>query len=137
MRTIVIVGLILLLIGCAEDLSYSYLMTHPQVLKKKAQECQLLSAEKSIKKNQCQKILSAAMEFDSLLRSQQENPVEFGEQIMHAQYRLANAEIKYHQAKANQSETKDHLEVAEKNYQKSLEEVKILWAVANINTAPE
>jgi len=66
----------LLLLGCQDHHTYDYLMTHPQVLEKKAAQCQGSTDE------QCRVVQQAANDFYQLMTAQQSDPEKFGNQIL-------------------------------------------------------
>jgi hypothetical protein len=75
----------LLLAACdTQEHNYNCLMTHPKLLEKAIRECETVISTK------CTLVARAANDFSILLNQRRENPEEFGNSIMQAQYELTD-----------------------------------------------
>ena len=125
------------LIGCEKKTDYQYLMTHPMVLQKQMTFCKTNSPKTLQEMAHCRVVTYAAVNFTSLLMTQQQDPQKFGQQIMDAQYASiqASAKLAAVQASFDMANTKNNgmnLEKAKQDYQNKLAEVDVLLAVLSL-----
>ena len=72
------------LTACHAELSYDYLMQHPDRLKKEAEKCEI-DEKNDVKRPSCAVVMDAANDFTVLLKAQQKDPEQFGQYIMDAE----------------------------------------------------
>lgn len=144
---IFLVPFILILTGCKEKLSYSYLIRHPNVLKQAVVNCQSLDEKAANEVEQCQIVMNAAADLILVINEQQEDPEKFGQQILTTEEVCVKAkeELQKTQQTLNAVKGKkilgselqtaeNNLIKAKKNYQEQHEKVSILLGVAGMNS---
>ena len=121
--------ILLFVIGCKPQLTYSQLMEQPALLKKEMEQCEknpTLADEKTL---QCKIVMQAFSRFLSLVKQKEENPEEFGERILQAEMALADTLEEIHhqeqQLKALQTHSSDQL----KKIQNKLEEMHAIYDI--------
>ena len=149
MLKLIFTGLLVsLLAGCqSRELSYDYLMLHPDVLKQQIEQCQSSPAKSSDESHRCEIVMSAGQRFVAILNEQENDPEAFGTKIMNAQLDATKAQLadeSAHQAllklqqdhaseadlvKANLAEQTAHKTFLEKRH-----DVAILLAVIGVNS---
>lgn len=138
---------LLALTGCKENLSYSYLMHHPQVLKREMESCHSDISSSLEREKYCRIVMYAAENLLSFLRQQQEDPEEFGHRLLILQTNvvktkneLINAQKLLHTLQQknasteeinNAKENRDRLQAI---YKEQYEEMKVKLAVIGVNT---
>lgn len=136
-----------MLTGCNNEMSYNYLMQHPQVLRHEVTDCQSAEAKTQREISQCEIVMYAAANFNALVDEQQSDPEKFGQRIMDAEvaYIKLKADVTLAQEsvatlKAKNASGKDlqtaqaALDKAQKDMKSKKEELKTLLAVMGINT---
>lgn len=122
------------LTGCKrEALTYSYLMQHPDSLKKEVLRCQSNAEKTNMQATQCEMVMSAAANFSALVEAQQSEPEKFGERIIAAQSACVSAKRAFEES---QKSAMVRLSEIEKAYQAKCEEVAVLLAVVGL-ASPE
>jgi len=115
-RLMALIFVPLVLAGCNEEVTYSYLIQHPSFLQKEAARCQSYDTLTKNQEAYCEMVDRAVRDVISLINEQQEDPEGFGQRILDAQ-------IACHKRSA---QTKPDF--------KKCEEAKVLLAVAGLNT---
>ncbi len=139
--------LMMMLTGCEEKTSYSYLVAHPAALKKAGARCDALTQPTPDEITQCKLVMSIVIQFDGLMREQQSDPERFGQRILETQINYADAEIASQRAQQQLATLRaegapevtvqaaaTQVEKAEKRYWQLQDEVALLMTVAAINT---
>lgn len=70
------------LMGCKKELTSSYLLQHPQVLKQEVTHCQLMGQKTAEQEARCRIVMDAAVDLTMMLNKQQEDPEKFGQQLL-------------------------------------------------------
>lgn len=118
----IILCTMLVLIGCHQhDLSYDYLMTHPQDLQELFYQCQQKQTVS------CDTVQRAMNDFSVLINEQAFNPQQFGTRIMHAQQQLMNLYQEYQLAKRESHH--DQILLAEEAYRDQQQQLQMLYQV--------
>lgn len=82
-KTLFLILLMMLtLMGCKRDLTYSYFIEHPMVLKQTVESCQLLNEKSPEEIAQCAVARDAATTLTSVISEQQADPEKFGQRVM-------------------------------------------------------
>jgi hypothetical protein len=123
MYKIILLGLFAcLLTSCKKPpLDHDYLIQHPALLQKEVIKCQSIAAEDAY----CIEITKAADDFSRFLSDYQNDPEEFGSQILFEEQELAMLKQKMNDAAGNQ----EVLIEAKAQYQLQLNKVRNLLAV--------
>ncbi|OGT37909.1 MAG: hypothetical protein A3F12_07245 [Gammaproteobacteria bacterium RIFCSPHIGHO2_12_FULL_38_14] len=142
-RSFFLLWMIFGLSACQEQVSYETLVTNPRYLQQEQKKC-----ESDASNPQCKIVKQAAFVLDMLSHEQMEAPEAFGERILHAQMKMADAKetlddakahvIELHRKNANQQLQNDAQKVlgqAKTNYDDTVMEVNILLA-ALFSTSP-
>lgn len=137
----------LTLTGCKEPLSYSYLMRHPQVLKKEIDNCQDDELSSTERAQYCRMIMFAAENMLSYLKQQQESPENFGNRLLSMEMKVAKTKLALREAQKvlnalleKDSADKELRQAKEKRdelktlYKEQCQEMKVMLAVIGINT---
>lgn len=90
MRILLVLGTIFLLMGCNDEHTYFYLMTHPAITAKLALDCETASAKSAY----CDRIEAATVNLLTTLKEQQMDPEAFGESILQAQMAVEKVKAK-------------------------------------------
>ena len=106
--------------GCHFSYSQEYLLKHPKVLQSEAEECERSSKVTSY----CDSVKNISYDLTEALETQQNNPLNFGQQIMQAQEELAVAKEKMHQIKSAQTKAA---------YQAALQKVQVMLAAVAVD----
>jgi hypothetical protein len=109
------------LLGCHEEITYTYLMQHPHRLQTVLDECQHQTY------SYCDEAHRAAQDFAVFVDQRAENPELFGQKIMEVQQQLALSLKNYLQVK--QEGNAESIKVAEQAYHAQKDKLKILYAV--------
>ena len=146
-KILMIVLAVCMFTGCKENLSHSYLMQHPLVLKKEVTRCQSLVDKSSDQATQCASVMSAARDMMAIINEQQEDPEKFGQKILDTEAAYVNAKNDWRQAqqivnklKANNASpaeldpATEKLAQAQKFYENQSETMKTLLAVAGLSS---
>lgn len=81
---------VLCLAGCRDELTTSYLMQHPLVLKKEVTYCQQLGDKTPDQVAQCKRVMQVAQDLTALIEEEQQDPEKFGEKMLKLQMGNAN-----------------------------------------------
>lgn len=135
------------LTGCEKTYDYSYLMQHPQVLKKEIGRCQGDGYISPNKVEYCKIVMYAGENMLSILQQEQDNPEKFGERILTIETAVAKAKIAlddaqkaYQALKEKQagedtvSKAKEKRDRLEKIYNDQYQEMQVMLTVIGINT---
>lgn len=149
-KLIAVIFVTVFLMGCQEQqLTYSYLMQHPDIVKEKVEQCESQSfAEKSQEQiAQCKIVMNAATNLMSIMSTQQQDPEQFGQKILDAEMASAKAKQELIDAQkkldafkgkeAPSAELKaanEKLQQAHKNFQEKHDEVSVLLAVIGMSS---
>lgn len=146
-KFLLIVSAALMLTGCEDKLSYSYLISHPIKLKAAVEKCQSMTTKTEEQSTQCEVVMFAATNFMSVLSDEQNNPQQFGQRIMQSEINNVAAEQQVISAQkalddlrqqkapdANIKVAQEKLITAKKNYQEKRDELKLLMGVAGLNS---
>jgi beta-N-acetylglucosaminidase len=139
-RIISLFFLTIVLTACDKKMTYSYLMTHPQVLQTAVEKCQ----EDNSDEETCRVVSYAANNMITIINEQQKDPEKFGEKLMQSQWQLSDLEQKMQMAKAKlntlktsssnlKTAQKDFAE-AQKAYQDKKAEVQVMLAVLGLGS---
>jgi len=147
LQNILIILLPILLTGCKENLTYPYLMQHPQVLKNAVENCQATKEKSKEEASQCEIVMNAATNLMSVMNEMQENPEQFGQRVMDAENAYVKAKNELYLAQqeladlqkkqatpAGLKAAQDKIDNAKKGYEGKREEVKVMLAVIGINS---
>ncbi len=143
-----LVGLASLLTACEDQYNYQYLITHPEVMKKKMAACEVMSKSASnLEKQRCQLVTSASTKFYAIVAEQQTDAEKFGVRVLTAETDYANAKIKVKQLEADLAKARanpgdvtamhkleEDLAAAKKDSDSKREEVRMLLAVMGVST---
>lgn len=109
------------LFGCKAEVTYDYLMSHPELLRKQYASCELNQTM------DCQRVRQAASDFTSLLKEREYDPAAFGIKIMQAQERLAGLTLTREKAKkANDAKI---LQMTNEAYAAEYQKIQEFYAV--------
>lgn len=146
-KILVIIAIVSALSACNEKLTYSYLMEHPNELKQEVVRCQLMEEKTRDQAAQCETVMNAAENIAAIRDAQQQDPEKFGQKILDTEFTSVKAQEEMFAARqsldalkiknGSLSELKaaqDKLDQAQKVYQDKSEEVKVLLAVAGMNS---
>lgn len=86
-----------LLVACNEKLTYEYLVQHPQVLKREADQCQSGTTNDPAR---CRMVMNAKMNFDAMYNDRQVHPEQFGERLLSLQTELVKLKTEMQAAQA-------------------------------------
>jgi hypothetical protein len=75
--------------ACHADMTRTYLLTHPEQLKKEIEVCHEPGSQTAEHNNYCEMVMSAADQFIKMLNEQQRDPENFGMRVMDAQIACA------------------------------------------------
>jgi len=109
------------LLGCHEEITYTYLMQHPRQLQTILDECQLQTT------SYCDEVHRAAKNFAAFVNERAENPELFGQKIMRVQQQLVLLSRNYLQAMHDGNAEK--IQAAKQAYHAQKNQLKILYAV--------
>jgi predicted membrane protein len=139
--------LISALVGCKQELTYSYLMKHPNVLKQEVAECQSIDEKSNENIKQCQITMNAAADLILIINEQQDDPEKFGQKILDSEIAAAKAKEKMYNAQqvlnrlksenspeAEIKAAQNELHQAREDYKQRRENVKVLLAVVSMNS---
>lgn len=90
----------LLLTGCYFSYDQEYLLKHPKVLLSEMEKCE----RQSLSTPQCELVKATQLRLVETMRLHQEDPLKFGQEILQAQGRLADAKEKMLQNKNKETE---------------------------------
>lgn len=113
-----------ILLGCKEDTTTNYWMTHPVLLQKALQTCYLTSTPS------CDSIIQAAEDFQALMEEQLSEPESFGKRIMLAQENSVRLLKEYEKVK--RTDDSDKIKMAWLAYHHQWETLQILYAVVGL-----
>lgn len=146
-KILVIIAIVSALSACNEKLTYSYLMEHPNELKQEVVRCQLMEEKTRDQAARCETVMNAAENIASIMDEQQQDPEKFGQKILDTEFAWVKAQEDMLAARQtlNALKTKngslaelkaaqDKLNQVQKAYQDRSEEVKVLLAVAGMNS---
>ncbi len=122
-KVVSLIVLALMVSGCKNKKSLTYLMQHPHYVQEEIKKCQPGERLSQDKAHYCDLVLYAAANLTSLINEMEEDPQEFGARILREQIKFAN--------------TKQTLELAEKNMaslkSQSLPSTELQKAQAQLN----
>ena len=146
-KFIILAILFPILTGCREELNYTYLMQHPVTLKEEVMRCESNGGKSTPGGPTCDLVMRAANDFTSIISEQQENPEKFGQRILDAETDCVKAKdnvddvrqslvtLKNKHASATELQpVQEKLDQTAKIYQEKKDEVKVLLAVAGLNS---
>lgn len=131
----------LVLNGCQRNITYSYLMQHPNFLQQESLRCSITEQVVKEDAEYCKLVERAATDLMSVATSQQSEPEKFGMRIMEVEAEYVNvsftmnkARQAIHQAKQNRDKlallaAETRFEQARKHRNEKEEELAILFAV--------
>lgn len=113
-----------LLTGCKDEMSFSYLFQHPDVLNKIISQCQVASDKPQTP--ECERAMYAAANSMVAMAELQSNPEKFGERILDDQMKTVTLEQTLQTAKAHlqQLKAKSSSEAEIQAAQKAVDEAK-------------
>lgn len=142
-KGLLVVSIMSALAGCHHELTYSYLVRHPDVLKDEANRCD----EQKDASDQCKLVMRAATDFMNALNEQQQDPERFGQKIMQAEAAFVTAKQEMKAAQAEVRSLKDQkrseeeiaaaeqkLTAAQEAYKRHKEEMQLLLGAASVNS---
>ncbi len=145
-KLVLSIFLSIVLVGCQEDLTYSFLMQHPNALKKAVADCQEVNNSPEQSK-QCEIVMFAAANMMSILNDQQANPEQFGQRVMDAEFACVKAKQELvaaqlalvdlqakHASSADIKTAQDKVDQAKKTLDTQREQVKDMLAILGINS---
>lgn len=148
-KIILMVFIMSSLAGCKEDLSYTYLVQHPKILKQEMDKCETMNEKTQDQAKQCDMVMYAAAQLTSIINEQQSDPEKFGQHVMdiEAAYAKSKAAVRDAQQTVDALKTKQasatELQAAEANlksatntYQTQRNEMKMLLAILGM-ASPE
>ncbi|HVE44383.1 MAG TPA: hypothetical protein VNC84_04530 [Gammaproteobacteria bacterium] len=125
--------LCLLLTGCVDKTSYTYLVQHPRFLKEQGVLCETVSPQTAY----CKTVLEASVYVSGLFEAAEQDPERFGERIMQVEGAVVQAKEKYEFAKAEDSKAQRSESAstadAKKKYDDLHLEMQTLLAVVGMN----
>lgn len=137
----------LVLTGCEEKITYSYLMQHPNELKKAILDCQRNGANTEEQARQCEMVMYAANNMLSIITEQQADPEKFGQRIMETQLAFVKANDQLQQAtqtltalqtkKASATDlakAEDNVATAKKTVEAKQKEIDVMLAVLSMSS---
>lgn len=146
-KYLITVLFLVLLSGCKEKQTYSYLMRHPMVLKQEITECQASMEKTQDQATKCETVMYAGMNMSNLISQQQQDPEKFGQRILSAQenyIKLKQASIAASRiledfknksaAPADIRTAQDDVYKAKKACSDQLQEIKVLLAVVGLGS---
>ena len=87
----VLIFFILLATGCKEKLTYSYLLTHPAILKDAITDCKDSDTPSPEMTTHCEMVLTAAENIASIITEQQADYEKFGQRILQTEIAYGKA----------------------------------------------
>src|SRR5580658_8859715 len=130
-------ALIILISSCHEELSYNYLIQHPDVLKSKLDDCQSAANLHKQLTPQCELVFYATANFMSVYEEAGNDPEKLGQQVLDAEGECVKAKSAYQTAQqtlddltkgnaaASEIQTaKDNLEKTKKAYEDKNQEIR-------------
>jgi hypothetical protein len=120
---------VLILSGCRDQaMTYSFLVTHPHVLEREIDRCQVLLIAEA---DNCDVVRRAARDFSDLVRDRGANPEGFGKRILAAQTKLVETQQSLERA------TGDAKQALVKDYDLQHENLATMMAVVSATTGIE
>lgn len=127
-----LVGSMLFLSSCTQNYTYSYLIQHPAVLKKELDKCEANLNFSSEERAQCGIVMEAARHVSEFINELQENPEQFGQQILNAQLSLIKLKDNIQQAK--QTGLDEKISAAKKAYRDKQDDINSMLAIVGMNS---
>ena len=140
-KIVLLFGAVIMLSGCDEKMTYSYLMQHPKVLQKEVAKCQ----EDNADVEECKVVSYAANNVMMLINEQQASPEKFGDKLLQAQTALSQlklkiddtqqklAQLKLQQASSDKIKTvQNELEEMQNQYQEKNDDINHRLAVLGL-----
>ena len=102
--------LIAALSGCQDNITYSYLMRHPDLLQNESLRCSVTEPENSDDAAYCQLIDRAMTDLAAMAITQQKQPEKFGQLVMATETEYVNAGIDMRKATTAIHDAKNRLD---------------------------
>lgn len=148
LKVMCLAGLVSMLTACEDRYNYQYLITHPAIMKKEMDACDVMGMTASnVEKERCAIVTHANATFMGVVVEQKINAEKFGVRVLTAETDYANARIKVKQleadlanAKTNSGDTtsmhklEEDLAAAIKDCEDKRQEVRMLLAVMGVST---
>src|SRR3990167_707662 len=94
-RLILVSALFAGLTACRQELTFTYLIEHPVLLKKEIAKCQVMSQPSADEMVRCKQLQTIADPFFSAVNDQQEDPEKFGQLILMTQTACVEAKQEF------------------------------------------
>jgi hypothetical protein len=144
-KIFLVLGSTLFLTACDKPITYSYLIQHPNMLKKELDNCRLTNVNTRAQKERCEIVLYAVATLTSLINQMQENPEKYGQNILDQEIVCVKMKTAYQELQktlaslnkktapsADRQVVKIKLDQAGKKYQEQKEKVEAMLAVAGM-----
>lgn len=120
---LIILLIFIVLVSCQQQLSYDYLIKHPEFLEKEAVLCQTNPHEK------CKMIMNTMNKLVIMSEIQYVHPQKFGEMIMKTQFDIGQLQKKVDDMKAQETIDSKELQQVEKDHSVLEQRLQLFMAV--------